>query len=534
MIHGIILTDNTFSNMDITCHRGSGAHKIATHLRNHGYNIETVDYCLSWTQEELELLLDKLISKDTLFLGIGSNLFLDRSHFDNNIRWFKNKYPKIAVILGGNQTLSRSTPGVDYYVEGYAENAILHLLEYLRGNINKNSIHWSANDEGKNLIDALSNYGQVDTKDLSIQYLPSDFLQPEQTLGLETARGCIFKCKFCTYPLIGKSKLDYIRDSATIVRELQQNYDQWGITNYLINEDTFNDSIEKLELLEKAITSLPFKINFTAYARLDLIVAKPHSIELLRNMGMKGVHFGIETFSKDAGKLVGKGFSGQRLKDGLLWWKEQTPDISTGCSLIVGLPGDTSDYHAENEWFSDSGVDYWFWQPLYITKSQQFVYSSEFSKDYNKYGLEIMSDSEVSAEVRNLWKLEYKFTKNSHPFSYRPYLNENFRNKVNYWKDIKSGQNYFTALKLSCELNQSVKNQRVSPWTMFDYVSLGYKIEEIRTWGKHIPAPPVHEIKIQADNRINEYKRKKIAYDYLEFYSHKQQSIRRTIPIVLQ
>jgi len=113
--------------MDITCHRGSGAHKIATHLRNHGYNIETVDYCLSWTQEELELLLDKLISKDTLFLGIGSNLFLDRSHFDNNIRWFKNKYPKIAVILGGNQTLSRSTPGVDYYVEGYCLQTFYNL-----------------------------------------------------------------------------------------------------------------------------------------------------------------------------------------------------------------------------------------------------------------------------------------------------------------------------------------------------------------------------------------------------------------------
>lgn len=534
MIHGVILTDNTYNNLDITCHRGSGAHKIASHLRQHGYNIEVVDYCLSWTQPELEQLMSELVTDDTLFLGIGSNLFLDRSTFDDNIRWFKNRYPSVSVILGGNQTLTRSIPCVDYYVEGYAENAMLHLLDYLRGKINHNEIRWSTASD-KNLIDATSDYGPVDTTDLTIKYLPSDFLRPEQTLGLETARGCIFKCKFCTYPLIGKNKLDYIRDPDTIVRELQDNYDQWGITNYLINEDTFNDSIEKLELLERAITSLPFKINFTAYARLDLILAKPQSVELLRNMGLQGIHFGVETFNKDAGRLIGKGLSGQRLKDGLVWWKEQMPDVATVCSMIVGIPGDTSDYHAENTWFATSGVDFWYWQPLYITKEDQTIHTSEFSRDYDKYGLEIMSAAEVSAEVRNLWRLQYQYKNKSHPFTYRPFIDENFRSKVGYWKDTTARQNYFTALKTSCELNQTAVDRRVSAWTMFDYVSLGYSINEIRTWGyghsKYAPAPPMDEMKQRADERINEYKFKKLTYDYAEFYKHKTQSIRRVVPI---
>lgn len=526
MIHGLILTDNTFNNLDITCHRGAGAHKIATHLRQHGYNIEVVDYCLSWTDAELDQLLSRLISDTTLFLGIGSNLFLDRTKFDDTIRRIKANYPDLPLVLGGNQTLTRSIPCVDYYIEGYAENAMLALLDYLRGRIKRTDIRWSP--VNNSLIDAISDYGPVDTNDLSIHYLPSDFLQPEQTLGLETARGCIFKCKFCTYPLIGKSKLDYIRNPDTIVKELQENYDTWGITNYLVNEDTFNDSIEKLETLERAITSLPFKINFTAYGRLDLIAAKPHSAELLRNMGMQGIHFGIETFSREAGRVVGKGFSGERVKDALLWWKEQMPTVTTNCSMIVGLPGDTSDYHAENSWFANSGVEYWYWQPLYVTKEEQSLHTSEFSREYRKYGLEIMTPAEVSAEVRKLWKLEYMYKNKQHPYTYRPFIEENFRAKVGYWKNPSTGENYFTALKLSCELNQSANNQRVSAWTMFDYVSLGYDLEQVKTWTKQ---PPIQEMRSRADSRVADYKANKLAFDYKEFYKHKTQSIRRIVPI---
>ena len=527
MIHGLILTDNTFNNLDITCHRGAGAHKIATHLRQHGYNIEVVDYCLSWTGDELTQLLARTVTSDTLFLGIGSNLFLDRTKFDETIKRIKLAYPNLPIVLGGNQTLTRSIPCVDYYVEGYAENAILHLLDYLRGKIPRTDVRWSTKSD-KPLIDALTDYGQVDTNDLSIHYLPTDFLESDQTLGLETARGCIFKCKFCTYPLIGKSKLDYIRNPDTIVRELKENYDQWGITNYLINEDTFNDSIEKLETLERAITSLPFKINFTAYGRLDLIVSKPHSAELLRNMGMQGIHFGIETFSREAGRIVGKGFSGQRLKDAIMWWKEQMPDVTTNCSMIVGLPQDASDYHAENAWLVASGVEYWYWQPLYVTKEDQSLHTSEFSKEYRKYGLDIMTPAEVAAEVRSLWKLEYMHKNKQHPYTYRPFIEENFRSKVGYWKNTSTGENYFTALKLSCELNQSIVDQRVSAWTMFDYVSLGYNLSDVKTWNKH---PPMQELRSRANSRIADYKSNKLAFDYREFYRHKTQSIRRIVPI---
>jgi radical SAM superfamily enzyme YgiQ (UPF0313 family) len=532
MIHGVILTDNTFNNEGFTAGRGAGAHKIATHLRAYGYNIEVVDYCLSWTTDEYFELFSKVITDETIFLGIGSNLFLDQAHFDKNVTWFKETYPHVKIILGGNQVLTRSIPCIDFYVEGYAENAILALLDYLRGKIKYTDVRWTKTPDNKQFINATSDYGPVDTNDLSIGYLESDFIKAEQTLGLETARGCIFACKFCTYPLLGKKKLDYIRNPQTVADELKRNYDKWGVTNYLINEDTFNDSIEKLELLESAISQLPFKINFTAYARLDLILAKPRSVQLLRNMGLSGIHFGIETFSQPAAKLIGKGLSGQKAKDGLLWFKEQMPEVTTVCSMIVGIPGDTSNYQEENNWFAQSTVDAWYWQPLYITKAGQTIHTSAMSKDSEQYGLGMMTEQEVAKELRRLWILEAKFRLGKHPISYMPFVEDNFRSKVAYWKNPLSGENYFTCVELSQELNHNRHGLKVSPWAMFDYTSLGYDLATVKSW-RQGRGPSKSDIKARAALRLNEYKDKKLAYDYASAYNVKK-DIKRIIQIASQ
>ena len=527
MIHGIILTDNNFTNH--FCARGYGAHRIASHLRTHGYDIEVVDYCLSWTQEEYKQLLDKLVTDKTIFLGIGTNLFNDDRTFDKKVAWIKENYPQLKIVVGGNNVLTRSIPYVDYYIDGYAENSMLALLDFLRGKITELDVKWSNFSSSNNFINSIADYGQVDTNDLRVEYLPSDFLRSKEVLSLETARGCIFKCKFCTYVLIGKKKLDYLRDPETVITELKTNYDKWGITNYFIAEDTFNDSIEKLEMLEKAITRLPFKIQFTSYARIDLIAAKPHSVELLKNMGMRGVHFGIETFSAPAGKLIGKSLVGNKSKDTLLWWKEQTPDISTLCTMIVGLPNDDSDYHAENNWFATSGINSWFWQPLYIVKEDATINTSEFSRSWRDYGLEYMTDSEIYQEYKHLAKLEVLARKNKLEHNYEKFFAANFKEKVAFWRDKANGKTYFDYIKLATDLNNNIKNKRVSSWDMMFFKQLGYELDEIMTWGGDgKPEPDVFDLnKLQ----IQEYIANKLAYDYKSYYRNSNKLIKRFIPI---
>lgn len=515
MIHGVILTDNTYNNNNRTVNRASGAHRIAHHLRQHGYNIEIIDYCLRWNQAEIFKILDILITSGTLFLGIGSNLFLDRDEFNDTIIQIKQRYPSISIVLGGTNLLARNIPCIDYYVEGYAENSMLELLAVLSGNKPESALKFSDFATDRKFIDSNKDYPVHQTSDLSIRYLDSDFITPDQTLGIETARGCIFKCSFCTYPLIGKKQVDYVRDVDNIVNEIQTNYDQWGTTRYVINEDTFNDSIEKLELLEKGISKLPFRLEFVTYARLDLILAKKRSAELLRSMGLKGVHFGIDTFNSQAGKIIGKGVTGTKLKEGLLWWTETMPEVSTFCSIIVGLPEDNDDLFEHNKWFMNTNVQSWTWVPLYITDLNKTIHSSEFSKNYKNYGLDYMSDSEIRQYLNK------EEDSNFYSKNYQTYANKSLRQKMIFWKNLKTGMNYFTAVDLAQKLNDQATSRRVPPWLAFDWTSLGYSLDEMRNWGWHdvIPHVPESEIDQKVEHHISSYKTSKINFNYSQFYS---------------
>ena len=517
LIHGLIVTDNTYNSVDNTSSRGWGAHRIATHLRKNGYRIEVVDYCLRYTLTELQELSKRLVGTDTVFLGIGTNLFMDRDEFNNFTRWFRNTYPHVAIMMGGNQLLARTIEPVDYAIEGNAENAMLVLLEYLTGRRTEDQVEWTPTDRPFRLINALTHYNQIDTTDLSIQYLPQDFIQPGETLGVETARGCIFKCSFCSYPLIGKKKLDYTRRVDTIVDELKRNYDQWGTTRYIILEDTFNDRLEKLEMLHQAVTSLPFSIEFVTYARVDLILAYPRSAQLLREMGLRGVHFGIETFSPPAARLIGKGTDPQRIKDGLLWWKEQMPGTITSTSFIVGLPYDDSDHYATADWFmSTQAVNYWTWQPLWLNNTSKSLHSSEFSRNYRMYGLAPMTEKEIQDEIA-------VDLANGQPPPYQMGAHKGYQNKMTLWKNTVTGENWFRAMRLATKLNAYSTSRHISPWNAFDWASLGYTIDEMQHWGWYNVKPhvPENEINQRISDRIARYKQSKLNFDYVGYYGNK-------------
>ena len=176
----------------------------------------------------------------------------------------------------------------------------------------------------------------------------------------------------------GKKFGDYIKEADTLRDELIYNFEHHGIKEYMISDDTLNDSMQKVEYLHNIITSLPFKIEFSAYARLDVLGSNMGMAPMLKEMGLKSVEFGIETMNKETGKFIGK--QGDRdkiintlsqLKD---MWKD---DIYMAAGFIVGLP-----YEDENrlrktmDWLYSvdnplSGIQlnrYWFHVPPTLPK----------------------------------------------------------------------------------------------------------------------------------------------------------------------
>ena len=141
-----------------------------------------------------------------------------------------------------------------------------------------------------------------------------DCIQPNEILPIEFARGCIFKCSFCTYPHIGKHKNDYTKHLEYIKEELMYNYDNFGTTAYYVVDDTFNADDDFIKSFTDMSKSLPFKLKYSCYLRGDLLHGNPETEDMFLENGLVSCFFGIETFDEELAKMVGKPWSAKHAK----------------------------------------------------------------------------------------------------------------------------------------------------------------------------------------------------------------------------
>jgi len=395
-VDGLIFADNKYQKIRHGVLRAPGAHRIATHLRKQGHDIEVFDFYLDWSFDELKQILDSRITEKTLFVGFSCSLMFEGVDNFASIRdYIREHHPHVAITVGGNKTLHKGFDGADYYLEGIGEASTDALVRYLTGQ-DKELVYQDV--DGNKVLNGLTDYKLDSVAGINIAYTENDHIGKSECLSLETARGCIFKCAFCDFPGIGKKKIDYLRDKQEIVDELTENYERWGVTTYFIVEDTINDTEMKCEMLGEIGNELPFDLTLMGYMRADLLVRRPHTVQQLWDAGFRGMHFGIETFHPEAGKIIGKGMPAQKLKDGLSEIKSNFPGFHWTSTFIVGLPYESeADIDRSVEWLIDSKViDFWSFNPLMIPKTEPTIHHSYFTENYLMYGYQKMTQQEIN------------------------------------------------------------------------------------------------------------------------------------------
>lgn len=367
--------------------RSPGTYRIAHVCRNLGWEIETIDYIYHWGENELLDLLTRIINKkNSKWIGISYNWLLSFSNeLKNLILKIKNRYPHIKFIVGGQAPYNIDLD-CDWYIFGYAEDAIKAVLDFEYSNGPKPKCEKIFNGL---YIDAIRDYPAIYSKKYEITYVENDFMNSQDVVSLELARGCKFKCNFCNYPFIGFRE-DTSTDEESLYRELNENYQRWGIKTYVIVDDTYNDRIEKIIKLRNVVKRLDFEIDFSAFIRTDLLATNPDTIKILAESRIWMHYYGIETFNHSSGKIIGKGMDPNRIKDTLLNTKDYMLSNITAyrgsIGLIAGLPKETIDSLEDTyKWCNDYWKDqHWLFWPLVITKSQNSL--SAFGKDLKKFG----------------------------------------------------------------------------------------------------------------------------------------------------
>lgn len=390
--------------------RSIGAYQVAGVLRNQGYTVNVIDYfpyLFHNRYEDLLKIVDAVVSDSTLWVGFSSTFFDSYQAIDTHplrsekiadfVSYLKEKNNKLKFVLGGATAWRKEFPTtIDYYVEGYADETVVGLTKYIQG---KNPF-FMINDQCVTSDRTAVNFNFSDYK---FSWHESDNIMPNEVLPVEVSRGCIFKCSYCSYPLNGKKKLDFIKNPNLLYDHFVENYERFGTTSYMYTDDTHNDSLEKLEHLYNNVYSrLPFKIKFNAYIRLDLLKAHPEMIGLLKESGISSCFFGIESMNYDANKVVGKGMRLEKTLETLYKVREEWNDVFLQGAFIVGLPNDTEE--TIDHWLGlatepDFPLDHVTINPLHLFKNQgeNGYWYNEIEKSPEKYGYSFASnDSWIS------------------------------------------------------------------------------------------------------------------------------------------
>jgi len=385
--HALILNTHT-----MWLRRPGGGYRIATYMREHGWDVEVLEWATDFTLEELKEFTRSRVTLDTKIIGFSCFFCYWDEKMESFLKWIKDAYPNITTLYGSQARPKMDSNNFDYYIFGFGELAVLQLMKVVASNEPRSSIkldiNWLA--KGKKVIDAIHMYPAFPMRSLMIKYEDRDYIQEWEWLTVEFARGCIFECDYCNFPVLGV-KGDYTRDADDYIEQMRDAHDRWGTTNYFVADETFNDRSEKILKFANATEQLSFKPWLSGFMRADLLTSRPQDWEHASRMGFNGHYYGIETFNRKAGKSVGKGMKPEKIQQGLLdirKYFEAHGGYRAVTAFILGLPHETEESITTTfKWL----VDNWQGQavdvnPLEIPVNNFIDKASKISMDWKGYG----------------------------------------------------------------------------------------------------------------------------------------------------
>ena len=216
----------------------------------------------------------------------------------------------------------------DYGVVGNAESSIIDLLVDI--------------EQGNEIEKILSGgNNQTAKKDIIIDRSFFDLQKYSKAgglIGVQTQRGCVFKCAYCTYPFLEGYRLN-TRSATKVVDELEYLKNTFGTKYFFIVDSVFNHSEKHVKEICREITNRKLRIKWSAYLRPKFHDAEIFSI--MKEAGCKSIELGTDALAEPTLQSMQKGFT----IDDVHNFCERTRNVGIAfChSLIFGAPGETKE-----------------------------------------------------------------------------------------------------------------------------------------------------------------------------------------------
>jgi radical SAM superfamily enzyme YgiQ (UPF0313 family) len=223
----------------------------------------------------------------------------------NLLEAVKQVDPNIITVVGGHHPTVMPQDFIDaftdYIVIGEGEATFHELVDTLElkrditevkgiAVLKKESIHYTGE---RPLIDL--DKIPIPRRELTSQYRKRYFRGATKSYAcLLTSRGCQFRCKFCCQWVLNRGAFR-IRKTENVVEELlqiQENFIDFADDNSWANANWMGELCDKIQ---QAGIQKQYKL----YARSDLIIQRPDLIGKWKELGLKAVLIGYESFRDD-------------------------------------------------------------------------------------------------------------------------------------------------------------------------------------------------------------------------------------------
>ncbi len=294
-------------------------------------------------------------------VGLQSNFTTERNVTLATAAQVRRRLPGATIVIGGHDA-SRDphyylSDDVDIVATGDGEEVMPLLVEALATGGDLKSVLGLE----LNTPDGPFNTGEAPMRDnidelplparhLIDEYADKYYINFRKPLALlETARGCPFKCNFCSVWKFHKSTFRE-KSVERVIEELHT----IKADNVFITDDIFWLDVHRGRALATAIKAAGIKKYFTVQTRTDIICKFPDLIKQWKECGDLAIFLGVEKVDDAGLKSVNKGNSASNNRRAI----EILQELGVGytCNFIVDPAWERDDFTRLRDWIEEMGT----------------------------------------------------------------------------------------------------------------------------------------------------------------------------------
>jgi radical SAM superfamily enzyme YgiQ (UPF0313 family) len=253
-------------------------------------------------------------------------------------RLVKEINQRIRIVFGGPHSsvmhaqLLKTYEDIDMVVLNEGEITFLEIVQNLKEGKSFENLPGIIYKNGGQII---NNGFRQPLEDLDELPVPANYFKYKRII---TSRGCPGRCIFCDTPYLWGQKVR-LRSTGNVVDELEILNKKYGLSSFIISDDTFTFDKNRTIEICKEIIRRGLKITWDCRSRVNFVCEE--RLRWMKKAGCVIVSYGIESGSQKILNNLKKGITTEQIKKAAALTRKF--GFKLNYFIIVGSPGETDD-----------------------------------------------------------------------------------------------------------------------------------------------------------------------------------------------